>query len=161
MGKDSAFDSLDGVDRTLLGLLQDDGTLSSAALGERLSMSVTPCWRRRKRLEELGIIRDYQANLDRRKLGYDVLAFAQVRFGNVSDNAPDEFERAILGLPQVLTCHKITGEADYMLTVVATDLESYGRFVEEVLRRQPGIASIQSSLALRELKAVTRLPVPH
>ncbi|MDR0281299.1 MAG: Lrp/AsnC family transcriptional regulator [Paucimonas sp.] len=161
MGKDSAFDSLDGVDRTLLGLLQEDGTLSSAALGERLSMSVTPCWRRRKRLEEMGIIRDYQANLDRRKLGYDVLAFAQVRFGNVSDNAPDEFERAILGLPQVLTCHKITGEADYMLTVVATDLESYGRFVEEVLRRQPGIASIQSSLALRELKAVTRLPVPQ
>lgn len=161
MSKGSAFDSLDGVDRTLLGLLQEDGTLSSAALGERLSMSVTPCWRRRKRLEEMGIIRDYQANLDRRKLGYDVLAFAQVRFGNVSDNAPDEFERAILGLPQVLTCHKITGEADYMLTVVATDLESYGRFVEEVLRRQPGIASIQSSLALRELKAVTRLPVPQ
>lgn len=161
MSKDSAFESLDGVDRTLLGLLQDDGTLSSAALGERLSMSVTPCWRRRKRLEELGIIRDYQANLDRRKLGYDVLAFAQVRFGNVSDNAPDEFERAILGLPQVLTCHKVTGEADYMLTVVATDLESYGRFVEDVLRRQPGIASIQSSLALRELKAVTRLPVPQ
>ena len=161
MSKGSAFDSLDGVDRTLLGLLQEDGTLSSAALGERLSMSVTPSWRRRKRREEMGIIRDYQANLDRRKLGYDVLAFAQVRFGNVSDNAPDEFERAILGLPQVLTCHKITGEADYMLTVVATDLESYGRFVEEVLRRQPGIASIQSSLALRELKAVTRLPVPQ
>lgn len=161
MSKDRAFDSLDGVDRTLLGLLQEDGTLSSAALGERLAMSVTPCWRRRKRLEELGIIRDYQANLDRRKLGYDVLAFAQVRFGNVSDNAPDEFERAILGLPQVLTCHKVTGEADYMLTVVATDLESYGRFVEDVLRRQPGIASIQSSLALRELKAVTRLPVPQ
>jgi len=161
MSKDRAFDSLDGVDRTLLGLLQEDGTLSSAALGERLAMSVTPCWRRRKRLEELGIIRDYQANLDRRKLGYDVLAFAQVRFGNVSDNAPDEFERAILGLPQVLTCHKVTGEADYMLTVVATDLESYGRFVEDVLRRQPGITSIQSSLALRELKAVTRLPVPQ
>lgn len=161
MSKDRAFDGLDGVDRTLLQLLQEDGTLSSAALGERLSMSVTPCWRRRKRLEDLGIIRDYQANLDRRKLGYDVMAFAQVRFGKVSDNAPDEFERAILDLPQVLSCHKVTGEADYVLTVVATDLESYGRFVEEVLRRQPGILSIQSSLALREVKAVTRLPVPQ
>ncbi len=161
MSKDSSFDSLDGVDRTLLGLLQEDGTLSSAALGERLSMSVTPCWRRRKRLEDLGIIRDYQANLDRRKLGYDVMAFAQVRFGNVSDNAPDQFERAIKALPQVLSCHKVTGEADYVLTVVATDLESYGRFIEEVLRRQPGIASIQSSLSLREVKAVTRLPVPE
>ncbi|MCY1305897.1 Lrp/AsnC ligand binding domain protein [compost metagenome] len=101
----------------------------------------------------------YQANLDRRKLGFDVLAFAQVRFGNHSANAPDDFEQVIRGLPEVLSCHKVTGEADYVLTVLATDLESYGRFVEDVLRRQPGIASIQSSLALREIKAVTRIPV--
>ena len=160
MSKAFAIEQLDDTDRELLRLLQEDGTLSSAALGERLSMTVTPCWRRRKRLEELGIIKDYQANLDRRKLGYDVMAFAQVRFGNHSANAPDEFEQGILKLPQVLSCHKVTGEADYVLTVLANDLESYGRFVEEVLRRQPGIASIQSSLALREVKAVSRIPVP-
>ncbi|WP_306579750.1 Lrp/AsnC family transcriptional regulator [Pseudomonas sp.] len=159
MSKAFAIEQLDDTDRELLRLLQEDGTLSSAALGERLSMTVTPCWRRRKRLEELGIIKDYQANLDRRKLGYDVMAFAQVRFGNHSAEAPDEFEQVILKLPQVLSCHKATGEADYVLTVLATDLESYGRFVEEVLRRQPGIASIQSSLALREVKAVSRIPV--
>ncbi|QJQ11211.1 Lrp/AsnC family transcriptional regulator [Pseudomonas putida] len=160
MSKSFAIEQLDETDRELLRLLQEDGTLSSAALGERLSMTVTPCWRRRKRLEELGIIKDYQANLDRKKLGYDVMAFAQVRFGNHSANAPDEFEQVILKLPQVLSCHKVTGEADYVLTVLANDLESYGRFVEEVLRRQPGIASIQSSLALREVKAVSRIPVP-
>ncbi|WP_341798419.1 MULTISPECIES: Lrp/AsnC family transcriptional regulator [unclassified Pseudomonas] len=160
MSKAFAIEQLDDTDRELLRFLQEDGTLSSAALGERLSMTVTPCWRRRKRLEELGIIKDYQANLDRRKLGYDVMAFAQVRFGNHSANAPDEFEQVILKLPQVLSCHKVTGEADYVLTVLANDLESYGRFVEEVLRRQPGIASIQSSLALREVKAVSRIPVP-
>jgi len=160
MSKAFAIEQLDDTDRELLRLLQEDGTLSSAALGERLSMTVTPCWRRRKRLEELGIIKDYQANLDRKKLGYDVMAFAQVRFGNHSANAPDEFEQVILKLPQVLSCHKVTGEADYVLTVLANDLESYGRFVEEVLRRQPGIASIQSSLALREVKAVSRIPVP-
>lgn len=159
MGKSFALDELDSVDRSLLRLLQDDGTLSSAALGEKLSITVTPCWRRRKRLEDLGIIKDYQANLDRRKLGYDVMAFAQVRFGNHSANAPDDFEEVIRGLPEVLSCHKVTGEADYVLTVLATDLESYGRFVENVLRRQPGISSIQSSLALREVKAVTRIPV--
>lgn len=123
-------------------------------------MTVTPCWRRRKRLEELGVIKDYQANIDRRKLGFDVMAFAQVRFGDHSADAPDAFEDVILKLPQVLSCHKVTGEADYVLTVVATDLESYGRFVEDVLRRQPGIASIQSSLALREIKSISRLPVP-
>ncbi|UQB79407.1 Lrp/AsnC family transcriptional regulator [Pseudomonas shirazica] len=159
MSKDFAYDQIDAVDLDLLRLLQEDGTLSSAALSERLSMTVTPCWRRRKRMEELGIIKDYQANLDRRKLGYDVMAFAQVRFGNHSANAPDEFEQVIMKLPQVLSCHKVTGEADYVLTVLATDLESYGIFVEEVLRRQPGISSIQSSLALREIKAVSRIPV--
>ncbi|MBV4476824.1 Lrp/AsnC family transcriptional regulator [Pseudomonas sp. B2M1-30] len=159
MSKSIALDELDATDRKLLRLLQEDGTLSSAALGEQLSITVTPSWRRRKRLEDLGIIKDYQANLDRRKLGFDVMAFAQVRFGNHSENAPDEFEKVILKLPQVLSCHKVTGEADYVLTVLATDLESYGRFVEDVLRRQPGIASIQSSLALREVKSVSRIPV--
>ena len=97
MSKAFAIEELDETDRELLRLLQADGTLSSAALGERLSMTVTPCWRRRKRLEELGIIKDYQANLDRRKLGYDVMAFAQVRFGNHSANAPDA-ERFLLSV---------------------------------------------------------------
>lgn len=159
MSKSFAKPELDDTDRKLLHELQEDGTLSSAALGERLALTVTPCWRRRKRLEDLGVILDYQANLDRRKLGFDVLAFTQVRFGNHAADAPDRFEEAIRGLPQVLTCHKVTGEADYVLTVLATDLESYGDFIEEVLRRQPGVASIQSSLALREIKSVTRIPV--
>lgn len=159
MSKIFASLGLDELDRKLLRLLQSDGTLSSAALGDKLALTVTPCWRRRKRLEDMGVIRDYQANLDRHKLGYDVLAYVQVRFGEHSGDAPDRFERAIQALPQVLSCHKVTGEADYVLTVLATDLENYGRFVEEVLRRQPGVASIQSSLALREVKAATRIPV--
>ncbi|CAM3720640.1 putative HTH-type transcriptional regulator YbaO [Pseudomonas reidholzensis] len=150
---------LDAVDKQLLTLLQRDGSLSSAALGEHLALTVTPCWRRRKRLEDLGVIRDYQANLDRRKLGFNVMAFAQIRFDNHSADAPEKFERVILALPEVLSCHKVTGEADYVLTVLAQDLDSYGQFVEDVLRRQPGIVSIQSSLALREVKAETRIPV--
>lgn len=159
MSKDFAKIEMDDVDRKLLHLVQNDGTLSSAALGEQLALTVTPCWRRRKRLEDLGVIRDYQANLDRRKLGFDVLAFVQVRFGEHSGDGPDRFEEVILELPRVLSCHKVTGEADYMLTVLATDLQDYGRFVEDVLRRQSGVASIQSSLALREVKAETRVPV--
>lgn len=150
---------LDRVDRNLLRLLQDDATLSNSALGEQLSMTVTPCWRRRKRLEDQGFIRGYQAVLDRRKLGYGVLAFANVRFGEHVGNAPDQFEALIQELPEVLSCHKVTGEADFALTVLAADLESYGRFVEEVLRKQPGISTIQSSLSLREVKSVTKIPV--
>lgn len=159
MSKDFAKSDIDDVDRALLRQLQDDGSLSSAALGERLSLSPTPCWRRRKHLEQLGIIRDYQANLDRRKLGYDVLAFVQLRFANCADQAPDRFEQNMQTFPQVLSCHKVTGEADYILTVLASDLNSYGHFLEQVLRRQPGVTAIQSSLSLREVKTGTRIPV--
>jgi DNA-binding Lrp family transcriptional regulator len=153
-------DGLDATDRQMLRLLQQDAGLSNAALGELLSLSVTPCWRRRKRLEEEGFIRDYQANLDRRKLGFDVLAFVHVRFDMHTDDAPDRFERAMLALPEVQACHKITGDADYLLQIVAEGLDGYANFVERVLRKQPGIASIQSSLALREVKSSSRVPVP-
>lgn len=152
--------ALDATDRAMLRLLQEDGGLSNAALSEQLALSVTPCWRRRKRLEDEGVIRGYQANLDRRRLGFDVLAFVHVRFQSHGDNAPDRFEKAVAKLPEVLSCHKVTGDADYLLQVLAADLDSYGDFVERVLRKQPGVASIQSSLALREVKSTSHVPVP-
>lgn len=150
---------LDEVDLTILRLLQEDGTLSNAKLAERLSLSVTPCWRRIRRLEEEGFIDGYQANLNRRKLGFGVLAFVQLGFGIHTDDSPNRFEKAILAHPEVMTCHKITGGADYLLQVVAADLDDYGMFVEQVLRVLPGVTSIHSSLALREVKSSNRLPV--
>lgn len=153
--------ALDDTDRALLALLQADASLSNAELSERLSLSVTPCWRRRRRLEEEGVIRDYQANLDRRLLGLEILAFVQVRFASHGDKAPDDFEAVVRALPEVVACHKITGDADYLLQVLAEDLDSYSEFIEQVLRRQLGLASIQSSLALREVKASTRVAIPE
>lgn len=159
MGNKRLNTDLDDVDRTILRLLQDDGSLSNAKLAESLSLSVTPCWRRLHRLEEEGFIDGYQANLNRRKLGYGVLAFVQLGFGVHTDDSPNRFEKAILAHQEVLSCHKITGAADYMLQVVAQDLDSYGEFVERVLRILPGVTSIHSSLALREVKSSSRLPV--
>lgn len=159
MGTKRLHTDLDEVDRTILRLLQEDGSLSNAKLAERLSLSVTPCWRRLHRLEQDGYIEGYQANLNRRKLGYGVLAFVQLGFGIHTDDSPNRFEKAILQHPEVLSCHKITGAADYMLQVVARDLDSYGEFVERVLRALPGVTSIHSSMALREIKASSRLPV--
>lgn len=150
---------MDPVDRSMLRLLQEDGALSNAALGEKLSLSVTPCWRRRKLLEDQGVITGYQANIDRRSIGLNLLAFVHVRFNIHSDKTADNFEAVIRNRPEVLSCHKITGDADYILQVVAADLDAYGDFVERVLRRQAGIASIQSSLALREVKFSSRFPI--
>ncbi len=134
--------------------------MSNAQLAEHLSLSVTPCWRRLKRLQDEGYITSYQANLNRRKLGLDVLAFVQLRFMVVTDASVKQFEEIIRIHPSVLSCHKITGEADYMLQVVATDLDAYSDFVEALLRQVPGISMMHSSLAMREIKSVNRFPVP-
>ncbi|WP_109483528.1 Lrp/AsnC family transcriptional regulator [Paraburkholderia sp. C35] len=150
---------IDSVDRSMLRLLQDDGALSNAALGEQLSLSVTPCWRRRKHLEDQGVITGYQANIDRRTIGLDLLAFVQIRINIHSDKTADNFETVIRSRSEVLSCHKITGDADYILQVVASDLDAYGDFIERVLRKQAGVASIQSSLALREIKFSSKFPI--
>jgi Lrp/AsnC family leucine-responsive transcriptional regulator len=159
MGSKHSKQELDAADLGILRLLQEDGTLSNAQLAEHLSLSVTPCWRRLKRLQDDGYITGYQANLNRRKLGLDVLAFVQLRFHVVTDASVKQFEEIIRVHTAVQSCHKITGEADYMLQVVAKDLDAYSDFVEALLRQVPGISMMHSSLAMREIKAVQRFPV--
>lgn len=153
------MEAFDKVDIGILERLQRDGRLSNAKLAEQLALSETPCWRRLKRLEEDGVIEGYQANLNRRKLGFGVMAFVQLSCTDHSEEATAAFEKVIQACPEVLACHNTTGEADFLLQVVARDLDDYSRFVEKVLRKLPGISSIRSNISLRELKASNRLPV--
>lgn len=150
---------IDRVDAGILDRLQRDGRLSNAKLAEQLALSETPCWRRLKRLEDQGVIEGYQANLNRRKLGFGVMAFVQLCCTQHDEAVTATFENIILACPNVLACHNTTGEADYLLQVVARDLDDYSRFVEKVLRKLPGVSSIRSNLSLRELKASSRLPI--
>lgn len=150
---------VDGVDLAILRALQEDGRLSNAKLSEKLSISETPCWRRLKQLESEGFIEGYQAKLNRKKLGFGVVAFVQVALGNHAGEAPMQFEKLVASMPEVLACHNVTGDCDYMLQVVASDLESYGVFVREHLRKLPGVTSIRSNLSLRDVKTTTVLPV--
>ncbi len=159
MSKNVPLVELDATDRALLRLVQEDGRISNAKLAEALNLSETPCWRRLKRLEAEGWIAGWQANLDRAKLGLGVLAIVHLTFAVHAGQAPEAFEAAIQDIPEILSCHNVTGEADYVLTIVAADLEAYGRFVSEVLRRLPGVTALKSSLSLREVKQSTRLPV--
>jgi Transcriptional regulators len=161
MSKDKPTADFDATDRALLELVQRDGRMSNAKLAEALSLSETPCWRRLKRLEAEGVIEGYQANVNRRSLGYGVLALVELCFASHTGDAPELFEQAVQHIPEVLSCHNVTGEADYILQVVAADLEAYGVFVSDVLRKLPGVTSIRSSLSLREVKASTRLPLPE
>ncbi|MFC2972284.1 Lrp/AsnC family transcriptional regulator [Azotobacter bryophylli] len=150
---------LDETDRAILRALQADGRLSNARLSEKLALSETPCWRRLKRLEAEGVIEGYQANLSRKKLGYGVVAFVQVTLGNHAGETPLLFERLVAGMPEILSCHNVTGDCDYMMQIVAADLDAYGTFVRDRLRKLPGVASIQSNLSLRDVKSSSALPI--
>lgn len=151
--------SIDAVNAEILNLLQSDGRMSNAKLAEHLSMSETPCWRRLKRLEESGIIEGYQANLSRRKLGLGVMAFVQLSCSEHDQASTAEFQRIIETTPSILACHNTTGEDDFLLIVVAHDLDDYSAFVDSTLRRLPGVTSIRSNLSLKEMKSSNKLPV--
>lgn len=155
------MDDLDKTDIALLDHLQLDGRLSNSKLAEQLALSEASSWRRQKRLEEAGVIQGYQAVLNRRKVGIGVMAFVQIACTMHGDEVTAEFERLISVCPEVLSCHNTTGEADFLLQVVARDLDDYSRFVERVLRKLPGVSSIRSNLSLRELKGTNRLPIVH
>lgn len=153
------LERLDKVDIAISERLQRDGRLSNVKLAEQLCLSEASCWRKQKRLEECGVIEGYQAILNRRKLGLGVMAFVQISCSDHSEEATEKFEKIIASAPQVLSCHNTTGEADFLLQVVARDLDSYSRFVEKVLRKLPGVLSIRSNLSLREMKTTHRFPV--
>jgi len=159
MKKETTSNALDATDRAILRHVQQDGALSTPQLAERLALSVTPCWRRLKRLQDDGFIVGYQARLDRRRLGLDVLAYVSLSFASIGNPQPNAFEALVRDHGLVLACHKITGNADYMLVVVAANLDHYSQFVEW-LRAIPGIHTIHSNLALKEVKADGRLPLP-
>lgn len=143
----------------ILKEIQDDGRLSNSKLSERLSLSETPCWRRIKRLEADGFIERYQAVLNRKKLGFGVIGFVQVTIDDHASDEPLMFEQEIVNIPEILSCHNVTGDYDYVLQIVAKDLDAYGTFIRERLRKLPGVAAIHSNLSLREVKSTITLPV--
>lgn len=151
---------LDRVDRKILEALQVDARLSSAELADLVALTPSPCWRRVKRLEQEGIICAYQARLDSRALGYEVMAFVFISLDKNQTQYVREFEQAVLGIPQVLACHRVSGRYDHQLTVVAEDLESYGLFAEKFINGLPSVKEVYTSFVLKEVKAPTNPPLP-
>jgi Lrp/AsnC family transcriptional regulator, leucine-responsive regulatory protein len=150
---------LDKTDYALLAYLQHDGRATNVQLADHLNLSETPCWRRLKRLEAEGIIDGYQANLNHRKLGFDIMAFVQVVFSVHTDEQPEKFEQTVQGIPEILSCYNVTGEADYILVVVAKDLAAYEKLLRTTIRKMPGVTSLKTMLSLREIKGTTALPL--
>jgi Lrp/AsnC family leucine-responsive transcriptional regulator len=148
---------LDDFDRRILRKLQSDGRISVQDLSEAVGLSPTPVSRRLKHLEEAGIISGYCARLNEVALGFGVTVFVSVRLEKQIDTALEDFENAIADLPEVVDCWLMTGNQDYLLRVVIAGLGEFEKFLVGGLTKVPGVASIESSFPLRQVKAgVTR-----
>lgn len=150
---------LDAADRRILRALQRDGRLPVVALAEQVGLSATPCQRRVKRLEEAGIIARYAAIVPPASVGLPLTAFVFVSLSSHAEDVVEPFHRAIAARPEVLACWAMSGETDYLLHVVARDLDSYGEFALKALLRLPGVKETRTAFVLREVKAPGEVPV--
>ena len=150
---------LDDTDRRLLRALQHKGRMSNGELSEQVNLSPSACHRRVQRLEKEGIIRDYVALLNARKLGVPTTVFVEITLQGQTDDVLEAFEKAVSLIPDVLECHLMAGTADYILKVVAEDTDDFARIHRKHLARLPGVAQMQSSFALRTVFKTTALPV--
>ncbi len=153
-----ALVDLDTLDRAILGALAEDGRLSQVQLAERVPLSATAIARRIRALEEAGVIEGYQARISRRALGLTMTVIVHISLKSQNEELLASFEKAASTAPSVVTCHLMSGDDDYVLTVLARDLADYERIHKEELSRLPGVARLKSSFALREVKA-RALPV--
>lgn len=147
------------ADLRILKQLQGSGRMTNQELAEKVGMAASPCWRRMKQLEDSGVITGYQANIDRKKIGLGLLAFIRVKIDSHSEEDAQRFEQEVGELPSVIACYAIAGDADFLLQVVAKDLDSFSSFAMEVVRRLPGIKEMQTSFVLREVKPLDVLPL--
>lgn len=150
---------LDAIDRKILHHLQQDGRMSLADLADKVGLSPSPCLRRIRILEKAGVIARYAAVLNQQAVGLPVSVFISVKLEKQKQDALDRFAKTIARWPEVMECYLMTGPRDYWLRVVVPDLAAYERFLKEKLTRLDGVASIESSFALEQVKYSSVLPV--
>jgi DNA-binding Lrp family transcriptional regulator len=152
--------ALDQFDVRIVSALQANARLTVAELSSQVGLATSPCWRRVKRLEGAGVISDYSAVLDRRKLGWEVMAFVNVTIGDHSEAEALAFERAAMELPEIVACWGVSGTSDFVLLVVGLNLDAFGEFAMTVVRRMPGIKAMHTTFVLKEVKTQSGWPVP-
>ncbi|WP_095146587.1 MULTISPECIES: Lrp/AsnC family transcriptional regulator [unclassified Pseudomonas] len=150
---------LDRTDKALLIALQGNARLTVAELADQVALTTSPCWRRVKLLEESGVITGYQAVLSPKALGYGVTAFVSVMMESHNQDMARTFEQRLLEIPEIVACHNVSGRYDFLLEVVAKDLESFGEFAREVLQTLPAVKEIYSSFSFKSVKPSRVVPV--
>ena len=152
---------LDRIDLRILSLLQQEGRLTNVELAERVALSPTPCLRRVKRLEDEGVIAFYRAELDRRQLGLGVTAFVFINIAEHGPKATGLFLTSVDAIDEIVACHVLSGQFDFLLEVVTPTLDHYASVMLDRLGGLPGVSALQTSFALRTVKAARRLPLAH
>lgn len=153
------FHDLDKSDKIILKVLQSQAQVPLSEMAAKAGLSPSTCHRRIKAMEEAGLILGYSAQLNRKHLGYANEFFVEVSLAAQTEEAFEKFEKAVARVPEILECHLMSGQFDYLLRVIARDAEDYERVHRTRLARLPGVQRIQSSLALRTVKAGGGLPV--
>lgn len=156
---ENAIIGLDALDSRILAALQENGRLTNVELAERVGLSPSPCLRRVKRLEEEGYISGYKAKVDRRRLGLGMTIFVGVKVDGHRDANAKAFQEATRKMPEVVACHMVSGEADFLMEVVVADLAAYDTFLSRTLLTMPMVRDIRSNFAIRTVKSDGALPV--
>lgn len=150
---------LDAIDIRIIRALQSDGKVTIGDLAEQVGLSPSPCARRVRLLEQAGIIKGYSAVIDQTKVGLPISAFASIKLERQREEDLDRFAQAVAKWPEVVDCYLMTGQRDYLMRIVARDLEAYERFLKQKLTRLDGVASIETSFALGQVKRSEVLPI--
>ena len=152
-------DILDAVDARILDLIQHDAALSVAEIAERVGLSSSPCWRRIKRLEDVGIIQRRVTLLDREQLGLSFEVYAEVKLSMPTKDNLEAFEKAVINLPEVTQCATVTGGMDYVLRIITRDMHAFDEFLRERLLSLGLVSEVESRIVIRSVKNSTTVPL--
>ncbi len=152
--------NLDHTDARILHELQEDGRITNVELATRVGLTAPPCLRRVRALEDEGIIEGYHASLSGEKLGYTITVFAMVSLKSQAEDDLRAFEAHVAKLDPVRECHMLNGEIDFILKIVAPDLQQFQQFLTGSLTTAPNVASVKTSLTIRSSKSLPGVPVP-
>lgn len=153
------LNELSDIDKKILLVLQEDSDLTNNELADQVGLSTAPCWRRVKRLEDMGLITKRVALLDPKMLGLNIVVFASVKLSSHTEESLDHFEKSIRIYPEVTECYTISGSMDYMLRIITTDMQSYEKFLRQKLLKMDMVNEVHSRFAVTNVKYSTAVPL--
>jgi len=152
---------MDDFDKKILKCLQEDATISTAALSEKVGLSTTPCWRRVQILEEKGFIEKRVAIVNKKKLNLGLTVIVNIKTSRHSKDWLDNFKKSIVHIPEVIEVLRLSGETDYSLKILVPDIEEYDRVYQEIISKIDDLYDVSSSFVMEEIKHTTKLPLNY